>query len=191
MKRFAWAALILAAGLLAGCKDEASSSAPPPPHVLTADAIGNYCGMNVLEHPGPKAQILLTGWPEPIWFSSARDAFAFTMLPEEAKNIAAIYVSDMARAESWENPGIANWIEARQASFVIGSDMRSGMGAAEAVPFGDRAAAERFAAQYGGRIVSFSEVPSDYILGSGQTDGHSVLDAPPQRLAERQEHHVH
>lgn len=190
MKHFAFAALILVVGLLAGCKDDAQTSAPPPPRTLTADAIGNYCGMNVLEHPGPKAQILLTGWPEPVWFSSARDAFAYTMLPEEAKNISAIYVSDMARAETWDNPGIENWIEARQASFVIGSEMRSGMGVDEAVPFGDRAAAERFAAKHGGRVVGFTEVPRDYILGGGQMDGHSEADASPQRLADGQRSHV-
>lgn len=190
MRTLLAAIFVSLAALLSACGEEEKAEAPAP-QALPATAIGHYCGMLVAEHSGPKGQIILKSRAEPVWFSSARDTFAFTMLPEEAKNIAAIYVSDMARAESWENPGIANWIEARQASFVIGSDMRSGMGAAEAVPFGDRAAAERFAAQYGGRIVSFSEVPSDYILGSGQTDGHSVLDAPPQRLAERQEHHVH
>lgn len=191
MKRFACTVLILAAVLLAGCKDEPKSSELPPPHTLTAEAIGNYCGMNVLEHPGPKGHILLAGWPEPVWFSSARDAFAYTMLPEEAKNIAAIYVSDMARAQSWDNPGTENWIEARRAVFVIGSRMRSGMGADEAVPFGDRAAAERFAAEHGGRIVGFSDVPQDYILGSGDDAGRSDGSAVPQRLAERQDGHAH
>lgn len=190
MKRLACMVILVAAVALAGCRDETKSSALPPPHALTADAIGNYCGMNVLEHPGPKGQILLTGWPEPVWFSSARDTFAYTFLPEEAKNIAAIYVSDMARAESWDNPGIENWIEARKASFVIGSRMRSGMGADEAVPFGDRAAAERFVAEHGGRIVGYTEVPRDYILGSGGDSSILEAEAQPQ-LADRRASHVH
>ena len=99
---------------LAGCSDE-GTVAPPPPFALTADAIGRYCGMNVLEHPGPKGQVILGKIPEPIWFSSARDAVAFTMLPEEPKDIAAIYVSAMAEAPSWDEPGEGNWVEARQA----------------------------------------------------------------------------
>ena len=190
MKRFACIALVLAAAALAACRDESKSATLPPPHELTAEAIGNYCGMNVLEHPGPKGQVLLNGWPEPVWFSSARDTFAYTLLPEEAKTIAAIYVSDMARAESWENPGIANWIDARKASFVIGSRMRSGMGADEAVPFGDRGAAERFVAEHGGRIVGFAEVPPDYILGSGGESGHIDAAVSPQ-LAEGRANHAH
>lgn len=190
MKRLACIALVLAAAALAGCRDETKSSALPPPHALSADAIGNYCGMNVLEHPGPKGQILLAGWPEPVWFSSARDTFAYTLLPEESKTIAAIYVSDMARAESWDNPGIKNWIDARKASFVIGSRMRSGMGADEAVPFSDRAAAERFVAEHGGRIVGFAEVPRDYILGSGGEN--SNIDAVDEsRLADGRTGHAH
>lgn len=160
--------LFLAAALalaVAGCSDEGPVE-PPKPFALTMDAIGRYCGMNVLEHPGPKGQIMLGEIPEPIWFSSARDAVAFTMLPEEPKNVAAIYVSDMAKAESWEQPGAENWVEARQAYYVIGSSMRGGMGAEETVPFSSDAAAARFAEENGGQVVRFADIPSEYVLGS-------------------------
>jgi copper chaperone NosL len=40
------------------------------------------------------------------------------------------------------------------------------MGGDEAVPFSDRGAAENFAAENGGRIVAFADVPRDYVLGS-------------------------
>ena len=152
--------------LLAACSDEGAPPAPGP-SALTADAIGRYCGMNVLEHPGPKGQIKLDPFPEPIWFSSARDAVAFTMLPEEPKNISAIYVSDMAAATSWEEPGAENWVDARQAFYVIGSRMRGGMGAPETVPFSTEAAAIAFAEGNGGRVVAFDEIPADYVLGTG------------------------
>lgn len=160
--------VLLAAGLaLAGCNDQKAAEAPPPPQELTQAAMGHYCGMNVLEHPGPKGQIILASRLQPVWFSSARDTLSFTMLPEEAKDIRAIYVSDMGRAPSWEEPGSANWIDARKASFVIGSRMKGGMGADEAVPFSERSAAERFVSENGGRVVAFPEMPKDYILGSG------------------------
>ena len=154
--------------VLASCSEEQTAKAPPPPQELTAAAIGHYCGMQVTEHPGPKAQILLTDRNDPVWFSSARDAFAFTMLPEEPKNIAAVYVTDMGKAASWDHPGPGTWVDAHRAVYVIGSSRRGGMGAEEAVPFADEATARQFAAQYGGEVVPFDKVPRDYVLGAAE-----------------------
>lgn len=168
--------------LLAGCGDEPAAKAPPPPHTLTADAVGKYCGMALVEHPGPKGQIILASQAAPVWVSSARDAIAFTLLPEEAKDIRAIYVSDMGKAPSWADPGADNWVEARSAVFVIDSSMRGGMGAPETVPFSDRAAAGRFAAEHGGRVVTFADIPHEYVLGSGEagaTAGSEGAPPPP------------
>jgi copper chaperone NosL len=150
---------------LVGCGDE-SVEVPPTPHQLTAEAIGHYCGMSLMEHAGPKGQIILASRSDPVWFSSARDAFAFTMLAEEPKDIRAIYVSDMARAPSWDDPGAANWVDAHRAFFVIGSSKQGGMGARETVPFSDRAAADKFVGEHGGKVVAFADVPRDYVLSS-------------------------
>lgn len=167
----ALAIALVAALALTGCKEKAAGP-PPAAHKLTADAVGHYCGMNVEEHPGPKGQIILASRREPIWFSSARDAFSFTMLPEEPKDIRAVYVSDMAKASSWDRPGADNWVEARQAFFVIESRMKGGMGGDETVPFSDHATAAKFAAQNGGRVVTFNEVPREYVLeGSAPAAG--------------------
>ena len=160
--------IALLAGLLAllptlgACQREAEP--PPAPFAMTDEAMGRYCGMNILEHAGPKGQVILAKYDEPIWFSSARDAIAFTMLPEEPKDIRAIYVSDMARAQTWDEPGADNWVDARQAFFVIGSDRKGGMGAAEAVPFSTEEAAKAFAGDHGGNVVRFDAVPRGYIL---------------------------
>jgi copper chaperone NosL len=40
------------------------------------------------------------------------------------------------------------------------------MGADEAVPFSDPEVAKRFAAENGGRVVGFGEMPRDYILSA-------------------------
>ncbi|RAI57084.1 nitrous oxide reductase accessory protein NosL [Roseicella frigidaeris] len=157
--------LMLLALLPAACDDETTAAKAPPPVALTREAIGHYCGMALLEHPGPKGQILLRGDDRPIWFTSARDTVAFTLLDEESKAIRAIYVSDMGTAPSWDQPGPDNWVEARRAWFVLGSDRRGGMGAEEAVPFSDRAAADRFVAQHGGRALRLAELPRDWVLG--------------------------
>ena len=169
-------ATLVAFMVIAGCSDDGEIEIPKPV-ALTETAIGHYCGMNVLEHPGPKGQVMLGQIPEPIWFSSARDLVAFTMLPEEPKNISAIYVSDMAKAPSWETPGADNWVDARQAFYVVGSSVRGGMGAPETVPFSTEGAAAEFAENNGGRVVGFADIPRDYVLGA---DGSSVDEAPPE-----------
>ena len=75
------------------------------PNEMTAAAIGHYCGMNVLEHAGTEGADH-PGEPEGAGLVLiGTDAMSFTMLPEEPKDIRAIYVSDMAKAPSWEEPG--------------------------------------------------------------------------------------
>lgn len=160
---------------LAACEDKKAEVKPVPFH-LTEEAIGNYCGMNVLEHAGPKGQIILKGYPDPVWFSSVRDTIAFTMLPDEPRDISAIYVSDMAKTENWDNPGADNWVDAQEAFYVIGSKKRGGMGTDEAVPFSTKEAAEAFIGKNGGNIVSFKDIPQTYILGSGDME----IPEPPE-----------
>ncbi|CAH2601382.1 Copper-binding lipoprotein NosL [Rhodovastum atsumiense] len=147
------------------CKEE-RAEAPPPPRPVTAAAIGTFCGMSLDEHPGPKGQIFVRDRADPYWFSTVRDAIAFTMLPEMPRDIAAIYVSDMARARDWDQP--ETWVTAQQALFVIGSRRRSGMQTDEAIPFGEAAAAHRFAAENGGQVLRFSEIPPAYIFPDGE-----------------------
>lgn len=141
--------------LLAGCSEE--EAAVPPPRALRGEEVGHYCGMLLVEHAGPKGQILVKSEEHPFWFSSVRDTLTFLRLPEEPKDIAAVYVSDMAKAPSWEEPGAANWIRAEHAFFVVGSKRQGGMGGPEAVPFSDEGAAQDFAAAYGGQVMSYKE----------------------------------
>lgn len=164
---------VVATMLLAGCNQEAANSVAPPAVALNSDAMGVFCGMNLLEHPGPKGQIITAGRIDPFWFSSVRDTVAFTLMPDQPRDIRAIYVSDMARATSWQDPGATNWVDARKAFFVIEGRKQGGMGAAEAVPFGNREAADAFVAANGGRVVAFTEIPRDYVLGSDTPGEHS------------------
>ncbi len=160
--RLAAAALLLC---VAGCsRDDASM---PAPQEITDAAVAEFCGMSLDEHPGPKAQIFLAGMSSPHWFASVHDAFAYTMLQDEPKDIVAIYVTDMGRVKHWDHPEPGTWIDGRKAVFVIGSRRRGGMDENEAVPFADRAAADAFIARYGGRPVEFAAMPRSYILAEG------------------------
>jgi copper chaperone NosL len=165
--------LLLSAALLAGCNNRTASL--PAPLEPTAESASHFCGMLLVEHDGPKGQIFLKGRSQPVWFSSVGETVAFTMLPDESADVAAIYVNDMARAKNWEQPEPGTWVEARRAWYVIGSDKRgaAGMGdiRREPIPFGEEAAARRFQEAHGGRVVRFAEIPPDDILGSGAGAG--------------------
>jgi len=159
--------LLMTLLVLLGCEQSQEPVQDLSPQQVTVDDLGYYCNMIVAYHPGPKAQILLSKRDKAIWFSSVRDAVAFTMLPDEPKTIAAIYVTAMDQVE-WEHPEneMDNWIVAKDAWFVIGSEKRGGMGQLEAVPFRSSASAEQFSQAHGGRVVAFSEIPKDYIMNS-------------------------
>ena len=150
--------------LLAGCGQGHKADAPPPAP-YDPEAIAHFCGMALGEHPGPKGQIWLDDQKQPLWFASVHDTLAFTFLPEEPKDIRAIYVTDMARAPSWRQAELGGWLDARKAFFVLGSGASGGMGAPEAVPFSEWAAAEAFAKQRGGRVVDFDGIVAGDILG--------------------------
>ncbi|MBV7483247.1 nitrous oxide reductase accessory protein NosL [Bordetella sp. BOR01] len=158
------AGAMLLATLAACGGDERHAAAPPAPQIVTAEAVGHYCGMALNEHTGPKGQIFLTGRDTPVWFSTIKQVFAYTVLPEEPKTISAIYVNDMAGAERGQQPDPAAWIDARRAYYVIESRYIGGMGAEDAMPFAQLAQAEAFAQIHGGRIAAFNEVPESYIF---------------------------
>lgn len=170
MIRRSLAALAVLA-IIAGCSKE-DARVVPAAHTLTADATGHYCGMLLSEHAGPKGQILLEGQDTPVWFTSVRDTLTFLALPEEAKTIAAVYVSDMAKAPRWDQPGADNWVLAANAVFVVGSDRQGGMGGAEAVPFSSEAAAQAFVGQHHGRILRFEEA-AKAVAGDAAGNGDS------------------
>ncbi len=161
---------VLAAGLpiLAACGPDDVADIPKPVN-LTQEASGYFCNMTVVDHPGPKAHAFVKGSTVPFWFTSARDAVAFAMLPESANAIAAIYVTDMGTVPIWEDAAKGEWIEARTAYYVIGSSKRGGMGAPEAVPFAEEADAKSFKAKFGGQVLSYSDIPRDYVLDANQT----------------------
>jgi len=167
--------LTFGVAILSGCGENAVQ---PDPVALTREASGHYCQMIIVDHPGPKAQVFEVGRSEPVWFSSVRDALFYLRLPGEAQRVSAIYVHDMGKASSWERPqddGI--WIEAASAVYVIGSSRRGGMGEREAVPFGEQDKAETFARRFGGSVVAFGDIPTDYFLSDAGDQASSTKQA--------------
>jgi copper chaperone NosL len=156
----ALAALLLAAA----CGSGGAPEAIPQPQPVTVESVGHYCGMALNEHNGPKGQLFLTGRAAPVWFSSIKQVFAYTLLPEEPKTISAIYVNDMSTAGAGGAPDPAAWIDARQAYYVIEGRYIGGMGAEDAIPFSRRDHAQAFADRHGGRVVTFADVPESFVF---------------------------
>lgn len=91
--------------LLAACGAKENTAPPPAPAPITAQSTGHYCTMNLMEHDGPKAQLYLNGKPDkPVWFSTIRQMFGYTKLPEEPKGIHMMYVTDMGEVTDWAQP---------------------------------------------------------------------------------------
>jgi len=148
--------------LLLSCSETELVEAPPPQE-LSRDAIGYFCQMTVVEHTGPKGQVILADREQALWFVSVRATLVFTTLPGEPKNISAIYVTDMGRAD-WDNPQPGTWLDAHQAWYVVNSDRTGGMGAPEIVPFGTKEDAERFISRHGGAIVAFDAIDREELV---------------------------
>jgi copper chaperone NosL len=150
--------------LLAACQEQAPI---PLPVAMTDASIGYFCQMDILGHPGPKAQVHLATYPGvPLFFSQVRDAVAYLRMPEQIDTVTATYVSDMGVAVSWADPGATNWIAADKALYVVGSDAKGGMDAAELVPFSDQAKAQAFAALHGGQVMTLAQIPASALATS-------------------------
>ena len=194
MGQLRFAALFALAATLAAC-GETEIAEIPAPLEPTRDSMGHYCGMIVVDHIGPKGQVFLAGKAEPVWFSSVRDTLAFTILPEERKDIVAIYVNDAGRLTDWDRPEPGTWTDARNAVYVVGSDARGGMGAPETVPFSDPEAAARYVRERGGQVYAYGEVPQQHVLGPvdsvpvhGDSAGHGSHDGQAPQAAQRSHH---
>lgn len=166
MKRSAFALLLA----LAACQETPTATLAPLP--LTAESVGHYCQMNLLEHPGPKAQVHLDGLPgAPLFFSQVRDAVAYARLPEQSHVIQAIWVNDMgAPGATWDDPGATNWIKADTAYYVVGSAREGGMGAPELVPFAAADAAQAFAGVEGGKVLRLDDIPDTAVIADDAPD---------------------
>lgn len=165
MKPHALAALLLWAGLMSGCGAEQKAEAPLTPAAITADAVGQYCGMNLSDHPGPKGQVHLRSREKPVWLSSVRDTFAFLMLPDEPKNVRGAFVSDMGGATAPDAADPDHWVDAKLAWYVTGSNAPAAMTGAELYPFSREADARAFAQRHGGLVRRFADIRPQEVLG--------------------------
>ena len=141
--------------LVAAC-DQAPKKIAAPVEI-TRDSYCSLDGMLLADHPGPKAQIhYAQGAPE--FFCDTVEMFSLYLQPEQQKRVLALFVNDMGKTD-WEKPA-GQWIDARQAFYVVGSKRRGSMGPTFA-SFGEESAARAFAAKEGGKVLRFNEITPD------------------------------
>lgn len=153
----------LAAGLLGACGESAKTAAVTP-HEIEHGTSCSLDGMLLADYPGPKAQIHFAGQNEPEFFCDTVEMFNIYLNPEQVRAVRGLFVQDMGKAD-WNEPR-DHWIDARQAFYVHGSSQRGSMGPTIA-SFADRADAEKFAAQYGGKVYAFAEIKPDMAVLDG------------------------
>jgi len=157
-----------AALLLAGCGEQGK---PTLPLEIAADTACALDGMILKDFPGPKAQIHYDqGTPE--FFCDTREMFSIFLRPEQKKRIVGIFTQDMGKAD-WTRPE-GQWIDARNAFYVIGSPRPGSMG--PTVPsFAQESDARKFAEQYGGKVLPFAKVTVDMVdLSGGASHDHKM-----------------
>lgn len=117
------------------------------------------CGMIPVDFPGAKGQIHYNSGRVDS-FCCTLDMFTFYLQPDRPKNVTAIYVNDMGKAD-WFNPE-GHWINAEEAHYVLGGDVMGPMGEA-LVPFSEREDALKYIDDHGGRIVGFADVKMEML----------------------------
>jgi nitrous oxide reductase accessory protein NosL len=117
------------------------------------------CGMFVAKYPNWIAQIQYADPAQTRFFDGPKDMMAFYFYPElyngaQRETITDIFVKDYYSL---------NWLSARDAFYVIGSDIYGPMGH-ELIPFGAREAAESFSKDHHGKkILTFTEITPELI----------------------------
>lgn len=144
------------AALLTSCQKPAASAVPQE---ITAGTSCTLDGMTLADFSGPKAQIhYATG--EPDYFCDTVEMFSIYLQPEQKKRITGIFTQDMGKAD-WEKPQ-GNWIDAKQAFYILGSKKNGSMGPTLAA-FALQQDAEKFAREFGGKVLHFNQVTPDMV----------------------------
>ena len=161
---FAALAALSTAGLLSGCGDKAAEQTSLAPVEIDRSTSCELDGMLLADYPGPKAQIHFAGQDKPAFFCDTVELFNTLLAGEQVRPVKAVFVQDMGQA-SWDEPK-GHWIDAKTAIYVLGSKRHGSMGPTIA-SFAKEADASRFATEYGGKVLRFTDIKADMVDLSG------------------------
>jgi len=178
MKNFPWVfslGLMFVLTIAVGCATSGSSSmeASPAasgqatakgPMTIPDDVSCGKCGMFPAKYPRWQSQIIFNdGAMTP--FDGCKCMFNFLFAMEKfdqthtGDDVSAIWVKDFNTGE---------WLTAKDAYYVVGSDMMGPMGK-ELIPFSDLASAQKFQGEQNGSLMKYTDINPDVMktLGMG------------------------
>ena len=161
---FAALAALSTAGLLSGCGDKAAEQTSLAPVGIDRSTSCELDGMLLADYPGPKAQIHFAGQDKPSFFCDTVELFNTLLAGEQVRPVRAVYVQDMGQAD-WDAPK-GHWIDAKAAVYVVGGKRHGSMGPTIG-SFAQEADAQKFATEYGGKVLRFGDIKADMVDMSG------------------------
>ena len=120
--------------------------------------------MLLADYPGPKAQIHYAGQEKPSFFCDTIELFNTLLAGEQVRAVRAVYVQDMGKAD-WNEPK-GHWIDAKAAVYVVGGKRHGSMGPTIG-SFAQETDAQKFATEYGGKVLRFGNIKADMVDLSG------------------------
>jgi copper chaperone NosL len=152
---------ISALGGVVGCSDQnGTAQASLAPVEIDRSTSCELDGMLLSDYPGPKAQVHYAGQAQPVFFCDTVELFNTLLAGEQVRAAKAVYVQDMGKAD-WNQP-TGHWIDAKVGIYVLGSKRHGSMGPTIG-SFAQQADADKFAAEYGGKVLHFGDITADMV----------------------------
>ncbi|HKJ00294.1 MAG TPA: nitrous oxide reductase accessory protein NosL [bacterium] len=152
-------AALLALALLGGCHRKQSPIAQAFAAPLTHADSCAVDGMVLMEHPGPKGQILLPDGTRR-YYCDLKEMFGEWFDGDRTPEGAMAFVQAMDGRDWSAHPD--GWVRAEDARYVLGSPLAGSMGPTM-VPFREQAAADAFIASHGGHTVAYAALNADAV----------------------------
>ena len=142
--------MVLLVLAFAGCKRGGSvaEAFPEPIQATTTCAVD---GMLLMNHPGPKGQIVFKDGTR-AFYCDVREVFEALYDPEQAHRIARAFVQPFD-GRDWQVAYKDGWAEVRELTYVLGSRQMGHMGPT-LVPFREHERAQAFVQEQGGHLVT-------------------------------------
>ncbi len=123
----------------------------------------HLCGMLITRFDGPKGELFRKEQGDRVYkFCSTMDMFSYYLDPENKRNVSQMLVHDMSKMP-WGTINDEYFIDAKTAWYVSGSEKTGAMGGTLA-SFSLQVDAQTFADEFGGTVLSFSQITYDIIM---------------------------
>ncbi|EXF45400.1 lipoprotein involved in nitrous oxide reduction [Pseudomonas sp. BAY1663] len=181
------ALLVLMLGLgLAACGEKEEVQQRLDPVAFHDSDECHVCGMIISDFPGPKGQAVEKGGVKK--FCSTAEMLGWWLQPENRRLDAKLYVHDMGRSV-WEHPNDEHLIDATSAYYVVGTSLKSAMGATLA-SFAEEKDAKALASLHGGRVLRFAEIDQTLLQEAARMQ-HGDMHGHMPAAAHNQDHAGH